>query len=79
MDWKPYLRLDLLRYFGGSDSATYSRQDRFTTKVGSTQGHLGGGIYAQVNRNTSVYLTPGYRLNLGGDHRRTVEGNAAST
>lgn len=76
VDWKPFLRLDVLRYFGGSDSVTYAGQDRFTTKVGSTQAHLGGGIYAQVNRNTSVYLTAGYWFNLGGDRRRTVQGNA---
>ncbi|ODP32033.1 autotransporter outer membrane beta-barrel domain-containing protein, partial [Pandoraea sp. ISTKB] len=76
VNWKPYLRFDVLRYFGGSDTVTYSGADRFTTNVGSTQGHVGGGIYARVNQKVSVYLTAGYWFNMGGDYRRTVEGNA---
>ncbi|VVD71480.1 Adhesin BmaC autotransporter [Pandoraea aquatica] len=76
VNWKPYLRLDVLRYFGGTDTVTYSGQDSFSTGVGSTQGHVGGGVYARVNQKVSVYLTAGYWFNLGGDHRRTVEGNA---
>ncbi|WP_415122501.1 autotransporter outer membrane beta-barrel domain-containing protein [Paraburkholderia sp.] len=74
--WQPYLRLDVLRYFGGTDSATFANTTTSTSNVSSTQGHVGIGISARMTRKVSAYATAGYWFNLGGEHRQTVGGNA---
>ncbi|WP_322015268.1 autotransporter outer membrane beta-barrel domain-containing protein [Paraburkholderia sp. J12] len=74
--WKPYLRLDVLRYFGGTDSVTFASTTTSYSNVSSTQGHAGLGISARVTQKVSVFASAGYWFNLGGEHRETVEGNA---
>lgn len=76
INWKPYLRLDVLRYFGGTDTVNFSDSTKIDSSVGSTQGHVGAGVYAKLNQRVSLYLTGGYWFNLGGSHRSTAEGNA---
>ncbi|SIT49909.1 Outer membrane autotransporter barrel domain protein (fragment) [Paraburkholderia piptadeniae] len=76
MQWQPYLRLDVLRYFGGHDQTTFANHTTIDSNAGSTQGHVGVGVSAHVNNRVSVYATAGYWFNLGTSHRATVEGNA---
>jgi len=76
MLWAPYVRVNVLRYFGGTDSATFAGNTVIPTSVGQTEGHVGAGISARLNNTVSVYATAGYWFNLGGAHQRTVGGNA---
>jgi outer membrane autotransporter protein len=74
--WQPYMRADVLRYFGGTDTATFAGTTPIDSSVGSTQGHIGVGLSARVTPKIAVYATAGYWFNLGGPHRETVEGDA---
>jgi outer membrane autotransporter protein len=74
--WQPYMRADVLRYFGGTDTATFANTTPIDSSVGSTQGHVGVGLSARVTPKVALYATAGYWFNLGGPHRETVEGDA---
>ncbi|WP_367619324.1 autotransporter domain-containing protein [Paraburkholderia sp. CHISQ3] len=76
LQWQPYARVNVLRYFGGTDSVTFTGNTILPTTVGQTEGQVGAGISARVNNTVSVFASAGYLFNLGGAHQRTVEGNA---
>ena len=76
VNWKPYLRLNVLRSFGADDKTTFSGSTTIGTQVGQTAGQIGAGLVAQVTQRASAYATVSYLTNLGGEHQRTLMGNA---
>ena len=76
IDWKPYLRLNVLRSMGGDDQTTFGASTTLGTPVGQTSGQVGAGLIAEVSKRSSVYATVSYLTQLGGRHQRTVSGNA---
>ena len=76
VNWKPYLRLNVLRAFGTDDKTTFGSSTTIGTQVGQTAGQIGAGLVAQVTRQASAYATISYLTNLGGEHQRTLMGNA---
>jgi outer membrane autotransporter protein len=78
MAWQPYVRVNVLRYFGGTDEVTFAGTTPIPTDVGQTEGQVGAGISARLNKTVSVYAAAGYLFNLGGAHQRTFGGNAGA-
>ena len=76
VNWKPYLRLNVLRAFGSDDKTTFGGTTTIGTQIGQTAGQVGAGLVAQVNKRASAYATVSYLTNLGGEHQRTLMGNA---
>jgi outer membrane autotransporter protein len=76
MAWQPYVRVNVLRYFGGNDEVTFAGTTALPTSVGQTEGQVEAGISARLNNTVSVYATGGYLFNLGGAHQRTFGGGA---
>ncbi len=76
VNWKPYLRLNVLRSFGADDKTTFSGSTTIGTQVGQTAGQIGAGLVAQITQRASAYATVSYLTNLGGEHQRTLMGNA---
>ncbi|WP_166653490.1 autotransporter outer membrane beta-barrel domain-containing protein [Paraburkholderia flava] len=74
--WKPYLRLNVLRSFGANDATTFGATTTLDTHVGQTDGQIGAGVTAQLTKRGSVYAAVSYLTNLGGEHQRTITGNA---
>ncbi|MET3632263.1 outer membrane autotransporter protein [Burkholderia sp. 572] len=76
VSWKPYLRVNVLRSFGADDKTTFGGSTTIGTQVGQTAGQIGAGLVAQLTKRGSVYATVSYLTNLGGEHQRTITGNA---
>lgn len=76
VSWKPYLRVNVLRAFGTDDKTTFGGSTTIGTQVGQTAGQIGAGLVAQLTKRGSVYATVSYLTNLGGEHQRTITGNA---
>lgn len=76
VSWKPYLRVNVLRAFGADDKTTFGGSTTIGTQVGQTAGQIGAGLVAQLTKRGSVYATVSYLTNLGGEHQRTIIGNA---
>nr|WP_241291744.1 autotransporter outer membrane beta-barrel domain-containing protein [Burkholderia stabilis] len=76
VSWKPYLRVNVLRSFGADDKTTFGGATTIGTQVGQTAGQIGAGLVAQLTKRGSVYATVSYLTNLGGEHQRTITGNA---
>ncbi|CAG9262128.1 Autotransporter outer membrane beta-barrel domain-containing protein [Burkholderia diffusa] len=76
VSWKPYLRVNVLRSFGSDDKTTFGGTTTIGTQVGQTAGQIGAGLVAQLTKRGSVYATVSYLTNLGGEHQRTITGNA---
>ncbi|OXI65673.1 autotransporter outer membrane beta-barrel domain-containing protein [Burkholderia sp. AU28863] len=76
VSWKPYLRVNVLRAFGADDKTTFGGSTTIGTQVGQTAGQIGAGLVAQLTKRGSVYATVSYLTNLGGEHQRTIVGNA---
>ncbi|WP_096475366.1 autotransporter outer membrane beta-barrel domain-containing protein [Burkholderia stabilis] len=78
VSWKPYLRVNVLRSFGADDKTTFGGSTTIGTQVGQTAGQIGAGLVAQLTKRGSVYATVSYLTNLGGEHQRTITGNAGA-
>lgn len=76
VNWKPYLRVNVLRAFGADDKTTFGGSTAIGTQIGQTAGQIGAGLVAQLTKRGSVYATVSYLTNLGGEHQRTITGNA---
>ncbi|WP_230945098.1 autotransporter outer membrane beta-barrel domain-containing protein [Burkholderia territorii] len=76
VSWKPYLRVNVLRSFGSDDKTTFGGATTLGTQIGQTAGQIGAGLVAQLTKRGSVYATVSYLTNLGGEHQRTITGNA---
>ncbi|NWC64480.1 autotransporter outer membrane beta-barrel domain-containing protein [Cedecea sp. P7760] len=75
VNWKPYLRANVLRTFGQDDETAFDDSTTIANNVGQTAGQIGAGLVAQVSQNGSLYATTGYLTNLGGERQRVVTGN----
>ncbi|MGE8165614.1 autotransporter outer membrane beta-barrel domain-containing protein [Paraburkholderia sp. NPDC080076] len=73
---QPYLRLSVLRSFGSDDKATFAGVTPIVTTVGQTAGQIGAGVVAKLTKQGSAFATVSYVTNLGGEHQRTIIGNA---
>jgi outer membrane autotransporter protein len=70
------LRLSVLRSFGSNDKATFAGVTPIVTTVGQTAGQIGAGVVAKLTKQGSAFATVSYVTNLGGEHQRTIIGNA---
>ncbi|KHK51694.1 transporter [Ralstonia sp. A12] len=75
VNWKPYLRVNVLRAFGADDKTTFGGTTTIGTQIGQTAGQIGAGLVAQLSKRSSAYATLSYLTNLGGEHQRTIMGN----
>ncbi|WP_174522191.1 autotransporter family protein [Cedecea neteri] len=75
VNWKPYLRANVLRSFGQDDETDFDGSTTIANSIGQTAGQIGAGLVAQVSQNGSLYATTGYLTNLGGERQRVVTGN----
>jgi outer membrane autotransporter protein len=66
----------VLRAFGADDKTTFGGSTTIGTQIGQTAGQIGAGLVAQVTKRASAYATISYLTNLGGEHQRTLMGNA---
>ncbi|MBB5191716.1 fibronectin-binding autotransporter adhesin [Silvimonas terrae] len=73
--WHPYVRLDVLHYFGQDDRITFADTTTLNADARATQGHVGAGVYTRWSKTVSGYATAGYWFNLGGEHSSMAEGN----
>jgi outer membrane autotransporter protein len=73
--WQPYLRANLWRYFGGTDSATFAGTTVIPTSVAATVAQFGFGVVARVSTRGSVFATAAYATNVNGAHRSIVGGD----
>ncbi|MBN3847281.1 autotransporter outer membrane beta-barrel domain-containing protein [Paraburkholderia sp. Ac-20342] len=76
VNWKPYLRMNVLRSFGADDKTTFGGVTTLGTPVGQTMGQVGVGVVAQLTKRGSVFVTASYLTNLGGEHQRVIGGDA---
>ncbi len=76
MVWQPYLRANLWRYFGGTDSQTYAATTVIPTSVSATAAEFGLGLAIGINRHGSAFLNFSYGTNVDSAHRSIVAGNA---
>ncbi|WP_323122016.1 autotransporter family protein [Burkholderia alba] len=74
--WEPYARVNVLHYFGGSDTVSFGNSASVSSDQNATLGHVGVGVSTRVNKLVSVYASAGYWFNLSGAHQRMVGGNA---
>jgi outer membrane autotransporter protein len=72
--WEPYLRANLWRYFGATDTATFAGTTIIPTSVSATTAQLGAGIVAKVSARGSVFANLAYSVNVSGAHRSAIEG-----
>lgn len=75
VNWKPYLRANVLRSFGQDDETAFDGSTTIANSIGQTAGQIGAGLVAQVSQNGSLYATTGYLTNFGGERQRVVTGN----
>jgi outer membrane autotransporter protein len=74
--WEPYVRTDVWRYFGATDTATFAGADVIPTSVSATTVRVGAGIVAKVSARGSVFANMSYSINADGAHRSAIEGGA---
>jgi outer membrane autotransporter protein len=72
--FEPYLRANLWRTFGATDSATFAGTTVIPTNVSATTAQLGAGIVAKVSVRGSVFANVAWSTNLGGSIHRAIEG-----
>lgn len=75
VQWQPYLRANLWRYFNGTDSVTYAGSTVIPSNVAATAAQFGFGVVAHLSARGSVFAAASYTTNVNGEHRSSVEGN----
>jgi outer membrane autotransporter protein len=75
ISWQPYARVNLWRYFGGTDSTTFAGTTAIPTNVSATAAQFQLGIVATVSAQGSVFASVGYTTNVNGEHRSIVAGD----
>ncbi|HKT99586.1 MAG TPA: autotransporter outer membrane beta-barrel domain-containing protein [Paraburkholderia sp.] len=75
VNWKPYLRMNVLRSFGADDKTTFGGVTTLGTPVGQTMGQIGLGLVAQLTKRGSAFATVSYLTNFGGEHQRVIGGD----
>lgn len=74
--FEPYLRANLWRYFGATDTATFAGTTVIPTEVSATIAQFGAGVTAKVSARGSLFANLAYSMNVGGGHRSAIEGGA---
>lgn len=72
----PYLRADLWRYFGATDTATFAGTTVIPTEVPATIAQSGAGVKAKVSARIGRFANLAYSMNVGGGHHSAFEGGA---
>ena len=75
MPLEPYLRANVWRNFGGSDTVSFNHTDNVKTEHRSTTADLGLGLVAKVSKDVSVYVSADYSSNLDDNDLDGVVGN----
>jgi outer membrane autotransporter protein len=75
-EWWPYLRTNLWRYFGGTDTVTYAGATVLPASVAATEAEIELGLVAHFGAHGSAHVTLAYTTNVNGPRRETVMGNA---
>lgn len=73
---EPYLRANVWRTFGGTDTVTYAGTDRIKSDHAASSAALGAGVVARLSSSVSVYLSADYNTHLDGNTLEGVSGNA---
>ncbi|OAJ63806.1 transporter [Paraburkholderia ginsengiterrae] len=66
----------MLRSFGSDDKTTFGGVTSIGTNIGQTAGQIGAGVVEKLSKQGSAFATVSYVTNLGGEHQRTVTGDA---
>ncbi len=72
---EPYLRANVWRTFGGTDTVTYADTDRIKSDHAASSAALGVGVVARLSSSVSVYLAADYNTHLDGNTLEGVSGN----
>jgi outer membrane autotransporter protein len=75
IEWLPNLRVNLWRYFGGTDSVTYGGATVLPAGIAATAAEFELGVVARLNARGSAYANFGYTTGISGAHRSMVTGN----
>ncbi|WP_455923248.1 autotransporter family protein [Pseudomonas putida] len=75
MPIQPWLRANLWRTLGGTDSLIFDDNDRLNTDHRASTVELGGGVSAKLSRDVSVNLSLGYSRTLDSDSQRALSGS----
>lgn len=71
---EPYLRSNLWRTFGGSDTVTFNGQDSIKPTHDSSVMDVGGGVQVRLSATVSVYVAGAYSTNVDSHAQEAVEG-----
>ncbi|SEM92488.1 outer membrane autotransporter barrel domain-containing protein [Pseudomonas sp. ok272] len=71
---EPYLRANLWRTFGGSDTVTYDDTTRIKTEHKASSADVGGGLVAKLSSSVSVYGSVDYSTHLDSNDLNGVSG-----
>ncbi len=71
---QPWLRANLWRTLGGTDSLIFDDSERLNTDHRATTGDLGGGVSARLSREVSVNLSLDYSRNLDTNSQQALSG-----
>lgn len=74
--WMPYLRFNLWRYFGGTDTTTFDGTTGVPSSIAATAAEFALGVAARFAGRGSVYASVGYMTNINGVRRDIVTGTA---
>jgi outer membrane autotransporter protein len=74
--WRPYARVNLWRYFGGSSDVTFGGTTTIPSETSATTAQLELGVVTQVTKRGSLFATVNYVTNINGARRTMVGGNA---
>ncbi|GAB7522406.1 hypothetical protein PBS_13900 [Paraburkholderia sp. 2C] len=74
--WMPYMRVNLWRYFGGTDTTTYDGTTGVPSSVAATAAEFALGIAARFAGRASLYASIGYTTNINGVRHDIVAGTA---
>jgi outer membrane autotransporter protein len=75
MPLEPYVRANVWRNFGGSDTVTFNHADSIKTEHRATTADVGVGLVAKVSGDVSVYVSADYSSDLDDNDLNGVVGN----
>lgn len=73
--WMPYVRANVLRRSGGTDSVVFAGTDAIATRLAATSVQFDAGVAARLGQRGSAYVTIGYATNLDGSRENSFRGN----
>jgi outer membrane autotransporter protein len=70
---QPYVRSNLWRTFGGSDTVTFNGLDSIKTLHKSSIMDVGGGLQVRLSAGVSLYAAANYSTNIDSHQQEAVE------